>query len=272
MGAGPGHAIRVGMHILKQGRHILFGVLTPSYLEETVSLACTVFSQREPMAQALGLTVAELRPYVEAYASAACAEELGVIALDQSTGRVVGFSLAKDYLTSLQLQVPSKLLPMQEVSTTLDSWFLGDYGSPRNYGILGHEVMTGVASEHPYLEARKATSAPTLGHELMAVRTALLRGRGFQRSIAVATGPRSQKLHACLGAYRICSVGYREFTFTRERQQPFSALSGQYCALLLKDLHEAPIFRAPAVRWPRGLSFSEMAEALPPSHDTLVAA
>jgi hypothetical protein len=84
----------------------------------------------------------------------------------------------------------------------------------------------------------------------MALRTALLRASGFQRSIAFATGPRAQRLHACLGAYRLCSVGYREFSCTQKRQRPFMGLSGLYCSLLLKDLREAADRRAQVVREP----------------------
>ena len=125
------------MRIIREGAHILFSTLTPSYLEETVALACTVFSQREPMAKALELGAAELRPYVEAHAAAACNEELGVIALERKSGRVVGFSLAKDYLTSVPWQVTERLAPMREVLHTLDHWYQGDYGSPRGPACSG---------------------------------------------------------------------------------------------------------------------------------------
>jgi hypothetical protein len=247
------------MHVLRQGSRFLFGVISPADVEETVSLGCRVLAQREPMAKALGLSAAELRPYVKACVAAACDEELGVIARDQRTRRVVGFSLAKDSLSSLQMQVPDKLLPMQEVFTTLQRWYLRD-SSPRRFGVLGHELMTGVASEQLDLEARRATAPSMLGHELMALRTALLRARGFQRSFGVATGPRSQQLHAELGAFRAYSISYRDFLSTQEQRRPFSALSGQSCVLMLKEFqreaasvrglqlsHGAPLARRVAV-------------------------
>jgi hypothetical protein len=250
------------MRIIREGAHILFSTLTPSYLEETVALACTVFSQREPMAKALGLGAAELRPYVEAHTAASCNEELGVIALERKSGRVVGFSLAKDYLTPVPWRVTERLAPMHEVLRTLDHWYLGDYGSPRALGLLGHELMTGVAAEHPYLQTRRATIAPTLGYELMALRTGLLSARGFQQSIALATDPRSQQIHGCLGAYRLCSVSYGDFTCMEDRRRPFSSLRGGSCALLLKDLQEAKAclagrtLRGP-VSWPSGNAWRE---------------
>lgn len=250
------------MQIIREGVHILFSTLTPSYLEETVSLACTVFSQREPMAKALELGAAELRPYVEAYAEAACNEELGIIALERKSGRVVGFSLAKDYLTPVSWRVTERLAPMREVLQTLEHWYLGDYGSPGAPGLLGHELMTGVASEHPYLHTRRATIAPTLGYELMALRTGLLSARGFQQSLAQATDPRSQQIHGCLGAYRLCSVSYPDFTCGEDRRRPFSSLQGRSCALLLKDLQEAKAslagrtLRGP-VSWPSANAWRE---------------
>jgi hypothetical protein len=258
------------MRIIREGAHILFSTLTPSYLEETVALACTVFSQREPMAKALELGPAELRPYVEAHATASCNEELGVIALERKSGRVVGFSLAKDYLTPVQWRVTERLAPMRQVLETLDHWYLGDYGSPRAPGVLGRELMTGVASEHPYLQTRRATIAPTLGYELMALRTGLLSARGFQQSIALATDPRSQQIHGGLGAYRLCSVSYGDFTCMGDRQRPFAALRGGSCALLLKDLQEAKAGLAGrtlrgAVSWPSSSSWRE------PSSPNLVA-
>jgi hypothetical protein len=70
----------------------------------------------------------------------------------------------------------------------------------------------------------------------MALRTTLLRDRGFSRCIAVATGSRSQQCHAALGASRVYSIGYREFTSTRVQERPFRALSGQSCVLMLKEL------------------------------------
>jgi hypothetical protein len=232
------------MHVLRDGNRVLFGLLSPADAEETVSLGCRVLAQREPMIKALGLSAAELHPYVKACVAASCDEELGVVAIDQRTRRVVGFSLAKDFLPSLQLQVPGKLLPTQEVSTTLQRWYLRDAG-PLRLGVLAHELMTGVASESLDMEVRCATAPSTLGHELMAVRTALLRARGFRRSIAVATGPRVQQIHAALGASRVYSIGYREFTSIRDQQQPFSSLSGQYCVLMLKELQRETANRAP---------------------------
>jgi hypothetical protein len=212
------------MYILRETNRFLFGFLTPAHVEETVRVACGVLARSEPMIKVLGISAAELRPYVKACVIVSCDEELGVIAIDRWSGRVVGFSLAKDCLSSLQVQVPGKLLPMQEVTSTLLRWYLRD-SPPRWFGVLGHELMMGVACEQLDLE-----------QELMAVSTALLRARGFQRSIAMATGPRSQQLYAALGASRVHSIGYRQFISTRDQQRPFIALSGQACVLMAKEL------------------------------------
>ena len=100
----------------------------------------------------------------------------------------------------------------------------------------------------------------------MALRTGLLSSRGFQQSIALATDPRSQQIHGCLGAYRLCSVSYSDFTCGEERRRPFSSLEGDSCALLLKDLQEAKAslagrtLRGP-VTWPSGRHVAGAAHA-----------
>ncbi len=240
------------MRTIREGAHIVFSVLDPSFLEETVALACTVYSQREPMALALGLTPEELRPYVESCVEEACYQELGVVALERESGCVVGFSLAKDYLTPLQWKVTERLAPMHELFQALEQGYLGEHGSPGESGVFGHELMTGIAAEHPYQRTRRATIAPTLGYELMALRTGLLGARGYQQAIAISTEPRAQQIHECLGAHRLCSISYEDFITLKDRQRPFASMSGRSCALMLKDLREGRASLAKSGRVLRG--------------------
>lgn len=216
---------------LYEGEHASLVTLTPAHYEETVALVCDVFARRELLGQALGLREEDIRPYAAAACRAAMREGLGVIALQRSTRRVVGYSLAKDYQVPLELEGAGRFSPVQQLFERMEGWYQCDYGRPRARGAVAHELLAGVSARYPFQSVEL---------ELMVVLGMLLRNKGFAFSVLTATSAGAQELHASLGAHQLYAVGYGEFVDVKTGARPFATLAGQQCTFMLRDLLGAP--------------------------------
>lgn len=89
-GAGPasGNLAVEGLEIVP---------LTASLLEATRPLLVEAFSLREPMAVALGAEPSDLAPFAQALLARCTSEPMSFVAVEKSTGRVVGFCLGHDH-------------------------------------------------------------------------------------------------------------------------------------------------------------------------------
>ena len=83
------------------GEQLLDGVeivpLTTERIASTLPLLTEAFSQREPMAVALGAELADLGPFAKALLARCVTEPMSFVAIERSTGRVVGFCLGHDH-------------------------------------------------------------------------------------------------------------------------------------------------------------------------------
>ena len=180
-------------------------VFRPSDTDALVSLLARVFSAGDPPAVAVGLTHAELEPFVAALCPAAAADGLTIVARTPDTGRIVGVLLTDDFATPPALDMSllsDKMLPILTMLDGLDE----EYRTGRSIaaGQYLHLFMLGVDAD----AARRGVA-----QQLVAACLANGRRKGYTHAITEATGVVSQHVFRKLGFTERLRAPYQEYRY-----------------------------------------------------------
>lgn len=90
------------MDILAEKDGIVFKRMERRDIEQTAELLSRIFSAKEPVTLALGISCDEYRNFAEFHCEKAAEEGQSVVAADKATGNIVGFSISEDLLNPHQ--------------------------------------------------------------------------------------------------------------------------------------------------------------------------
>jgi ribosomal protein S18 acetylase RimI-like enzyme len=182
-----------------------FGVCGPGDVDELVQLLAEVFTERDPPAVAVGLTVKEFQDLVELYRERVGTDGLTIIARSESTGEMVGALLAEDSAAPFPAGVERlsrKFDPIFDILTSLEAEYR-----------RGRIVVPGDALHLFLLGVRRAFCGQRVAQGL--VRASLENGvkRGYRRAVTEATNTISRHLFRKLGFVDCVSRFYADHRF-----------------------------------------------------------
>jgi GNAT superfamily N-acetyltransferase len=203
---------------------IAYRVFTAKHRDDAAACLAKQFAEAEAMGRALGLSPADMTPFVERICAAAVAEGLSGVAIEQSTGRLVGCMIARDFAAELPeetLNASPRLAPIMALLETLETDFKSTHTvRPGEYL---HAFMLAV-----YPDAEGKGIGTTLGREVHNFG----RRRGFTKVIGEPTSRISQHITlAKLGMRIVGAVEYSSFLFHNTR--PFLHLEAPPSCLLV---------------------------------------
>ena len=83
---------------------IIYELLQEKDLEKTIYCVTDVFTSREPLTTALGLTQDEFYPFAKMFCDKAVEDQLSYITKDAATDEVIGFLIAEDLIQEPDFQ------------------------------------------------------------------------------------------------------------------------------------------------------------------------
>jgi ribosomal protein S18 acetylase RimI-like enzyme len=208
-----------------------YDVATPFDAEEIARLLATAFSESEPPAVAMGLTLRDLQQFLQRFAPRAITDGLTLVARSRDTGKLAGVLLTDDFASPPALdlnQISKKFLPIFSMLETLDEQFRG--GRTILAGEFLHLYMLGVDRQ---LAGRGIAQG--------LVKACLDNGfrRGYQMAVTEATGRVSQRVFRKQGFEERFKVSYQDFMY--DDKVVFASIQGHENAILMdKSLVQSP--------------------------------
>ncbi|BDA75095.1 hypothetical protein RIVM261_032740 [Rivularia sp. IAM M-261] len=116
------------------------------YLEQTVALVSESFTSREPLGISLGLQKEEFNIFSSKICRSCLSENLSFIALNRSSGNVIGFCLSEDFASSLgeKFEIPEFLNPIFALLDSLDQMYIKSIKELK-IGEIIHILMSGTS-------------------------------------------------------------------------------------------------------------------------------
>lgn len=197
------------MDILAEKDGIIFKRMERRDIEQTAELLSRIFSAKEPMTLALGISCDEFRTLAEPYCEKAAEEGLSVVAADKATENIAGFSISEDLLN-----------PHQEDNYSFSKKFEADLAclselqdkykaiQPLEVGEVLHIYMLGVWEGY-----QKRNIAKMLVTENLKLAKSLK----FSAAIAEASSAGSQHIFRSLGFQEEVALEYKSYTFNGEK-------------------------------------------------------
>jgi len=177
-----------------------------SDLESTIRCISHSFTQ-ETMSQALGIDVNSYVSFAEIVSQRAIQYQLSLVAKNEDSGDVVGFSILEDFLaeTPNLEDVDSRFLPIMNVVDELKKWYIN------NYAIKSGEIlyisMTGVDEKY---------QGQGIAHQLMEETFQVARNNNYKGIIAECTGASTQHIRAKHGFKVVKEIEYKTFLYNEE--------------------------------------------------------
>jgi len=212
--------------------NIYYQKATKEFFEENLTGFIESFSEHEPMGKALGITPEELVPLFRY--SLWESMEYSFIAIDLSTGKVVGGVICNDLLFFLESSsgpFSDKMNTIISLLEQMEASFVADFGPFKNKDYLYHFATYVVPS---YKGQDIATRLYQISEQAAAA-------KGFQNVMTVSTGLISQHIRIDkLGFRKVKELPYKSFWY--EGQTVFEALDSTSCMTLVKKLPNVRIF------------------------------
>jgi ribosomal protein S18 acetylase RimI-like enzyme len=215
------------MRLLNTIAGVEYGVLESAELPAMTHLLADVFSRFDPPAVAIGLPYTQVHGLVAAFGPQALAQQLSIVALEASSGALVGALLVGDFATPPPegvLEAAPAFEPIGALLDSLDERYRANYVVAQGSHL--HLFMLGVAEQ---------ASGRGIAHNLIA--TCLSNGRlkGYSTAITEATGSVSQHVFGKLGFSELLVASYSDFSFRGEHV--FSNIHGpRGTALMIRAL------------------------------------
>ncbi|MDE3137624.1 MAG: GNAT family N-acetyltransferase [Acidobacteriota bacterium] len=206
---------------IRQAVH--YEVAKPSDAWEIVHLLATVFSESEPPAVAMGLSIRDMEQLLRLFAPGALAEGLTVVARDSDTGKLAGVLLTDDFAAPPALdlkQISAKFRPIFSMLESLDQQY--HRGKTISAGECLHLFMLGVDGEFAGRGIAQGLVKACLENGIR---------RGYRMAVTEATGIVSQRVFRKQGFVDRFSVSYRGFK--HEGKFVFNSIQGHESAILM---------------------------------------
>jgi len=201
-----------------------YAVAKPSDAEEVIRLLAPVFSQSEPPAVAMGLSMGEFEDFLRLFAPGDIAQELTIVARSGDTGKLAGVLLTDDFALPPKLdvsQISPKFLPILSMLETLDEQFRR--GKAISAGEYLHLFMLAVDGQFAGRGIAQGMVAACLENGLC---------KAYRGAVTEATGKVSQRVFRKQGFGDRFSVAYQDFRY--ENRLVFAAIQEHEGAILME--------------------------------------
>jgi hypothetical protein len=200
----------------------------PMHLEDVHNAAkCFVSSfQREPMVKSLGIKESEFLPFAQTCCSQAIEDGTGLVAIDDITGKMAGFTILQDALQEMEMNIEEhkNLLPIFEMLGQLQSKYILE----KNITMPGEVVVSFVTGVEPEFQGQKVALI-LFGQSLE-----LAKRKGFKKMITEVTGRLSQNgVRRRYAFTSYASILYKEFLF--DGQYVFGNIEDQTLSCMLME-------------------------------------
>lgn len=207
-----------------------FGLLGESDVPEMVRLLGLAFTQRDPIALALGFTPADFQRFVSLLTAHAVEQGLTIIARAAGRGELAGVLLTEDSATPVPDGVShlgSKYEPVFDLLGGLQSAYEAGR-SPSAPGESAHLYLLGVAEEF---------GGRGIARQLVAQCTAHAARRGYRLAVAEATSRTSQHIFRKAGFVERFHGSYRDHLYAGKH---FFASAADHGGPILMDRSLTP--------------------------------
>ncbi|GAB1538935.1 hypothetical protein NUACC21_16000 [Scytonema sp. NUACC21] len=194
-------------------------------LEQVIYCLSHTFPQ-ETMSKALEINANSFSPFAEIVCRKAIKEQLSLVAKDEESGDVIGFSILEDFVSEFPKLdgIDTRFLPILNLLSELDDWYKSNY--QLKPGEVLHLFMTGVDERY-----RGQGIAQKLMEEIFNV----AKNNGYKSIIAECTGAITQHIRAKYGFQAIKEIEYKTYLYNGELV--FKGIDDpRSCKLMLKTL------------------------------------
>lgn len=203
---------------------IEYDVAGPSDVDQIVHLVATAFSTSEPLARAVGLSVAEMQTFLRPLMSTAMAQGLTIVAHRASSGDLAGALLNDDFASPLPVdpsQLNPKYLPIIALLESLEEHqrFARDIAP----GECLHLFMLAVDERFKGLGVGRGLVKATLEHGAR---------KRYRTAVTEATASASQHIFRTLGFAERFSISYPEFRY--DGKAVFASIRDPSSAILME--------------------------------------
>ncbi len=186
-------------------------------LEQTIRCMSHSFAQ-EPMSQALGIDANSYIAWAEIVCQKAIQEQLSLVAKDEKSGDVIGFSIFEDLIADIPnfAHIDSRFQIILRFLSKLNEWYLKNY--PVKSGTILHLFMIGVDEQH---------RGKGIAKKLMEATFNVAINNNYTSIIAECTGVITQHICAKYDFKELQESEYKTYVYNGE--------------LVFKDIQENPI-------------------------------
>jgi ribosomal protein S18 acetylase RimI-like enzyme len=200
-----------------------YDIANPSDTDDVVRLLARVFSESEPPAVAMALSIADLEQFLGLVVPVIVPNALSVTARRAGGGELAGVLFTGDFATPFDFDlalVSPKFLPIFSMLDTLDEQFR-----------QGRNISPGQYLHLFMLAVDRRSAGQGIGQGM--VQTCLENGlrKGYRAAVTEATGKISQHIFRKNGFAERFSVAYR--TFTYENRAVFASIQDHERAILM---------------------------------------
>jgi ribosomal protein S18 acetylase RimI-like enzyme len=171
-------------------------------LDKTIRCISRSFT-KETMSQALGIGINSYMSFAKIFAMA-MQYQLSLVAKDEQSGDVIGFSVLKDFLawTPHIYHFDPRFIPIGNLIYELEKWYHSKYTV--KYGEILHLFMLGVDEKY---------RGKGIAHQLMEESFNVAKNKGYTRIIAEGTGSITQHICAKYGFKVLKEIQYKTFLY-----------------------------------------------------------
>lgn len=187
-----------------------------SDLEQTIRCISRSFTQ-ETMSQALGIDANSYISLAEIFGQRAVQYQLSLVAKDEESGDVIGFSILEDFVAEAPNldRVDPRFIPIMNVVDELEQWYIKN--SPVKSGEILHIFLTGVDEQY---------RGKGIAYQLMEETFKVAKNNNYKGIIAECTGVITQHIRAKNGFKVLKEIEYKTFLYNGD--------------LVFKDITEPP--------------------------------
>lgn len=202
----------------------------PPDADRIVRLIAGAFSSSEPLARAMGLSVAEMEAFLQPLMTAAISEGLTVVARRTGSDELAGALLNDDLGSPLPVDL-SRLNPKYLPIIAL-------LGSLEEHYNVGRTIVPGECLHLFMLAADERFKGYGIGRGL--VKASLSNGsrRGYRAAMTEATAGASQHIFRTLGFAELFRISYASFLY--EEETVFGSIRDSSSAILMEKVLLVP--------------------------------
>jgi len=189
---------------------IIYDLLQEKDLKKTIACVTDIFTGREPVITAIGLTQEEFYPFAKLFCDKAVEEQLSYIAKDATTDEVIGFLIAEDLIQPPEFQESYHSILKESIKIQIIGDLLykleGKYLENKNVkkGEIVHLFLGGLDRRYRHRVIHEIGIAELFKDA---------KRRNFLAMIVEVTGRHSQRHMLQAGFQEKFSIDYQDYTY-----------------------------------------------------------